>query len=144
MRHQGNHADDSYTIIGEKDEAGNPVVGAAVTVTVTAPQGSNYEGSASTTFRVIDNDKNISKTTIKVNLQVYTGSPVELKKEDIAGITMKIKGEKVSLTPDDFEITGYTNNAKKGTAKVTIHGLREYGGTKIVTFKINAQPMSGR
>ena len=144
MRHQGNHADDSYTIIGEKDEAGNPVVGAAVTVTVTAPQGSNYEGSASTTFRVIDNDKNISKTTIKVNLQVYTGSPVELKKEDIAEITMKIKGEKVSLTPDDFEITGYTNNAKKGTAKVTIHGLREYGGTKIVNFKINAQPMSGR
>lgn len=137
-------SDDSYTIIGEKDEAGNPVVGAAVTVTVTAPQGSNYEGSVSTTFRVIDNDKNISKATIKVNPQVYTGSPVELKKEDIAEITMKIGGQKVSLTPDDFEIVGYTNNIKKGTAKVTIHGLREYGGTKTVTFKINAQPMSGR
>lgn len=137
-------SNDSYTIIGEKDEAGNPVVGAAVTVTVTAPEGSNYEGSVSATFRVIDNDKNISKATIKVNPQVYTGSPVELKKEDIAEITMKIKGEKVSLTPDDFEITGYTNNVKKGTAKVTIHGLREYGGTKTVTFKINAQPMNTR
>lgn len=55
---------------------------------------------------------------------------------------MKIGGQKVSLTPDDFEIVGYTNNIRKGTAKVTIHGLREYGGTKTVTFKITAQPMS--
>lgn len=135
---------ESYTISGPTDESGNPAVGAEVTINVTAAQGSNYEGSVSTTFRVIDNDKNISKAAIKVNPQVYTGKPIELKKDDIAEITMKIGGQKVPLTPDDFEIVGYTNNIKKGTAKVTIHGLREYGGTKTVTFKINAQPMNGR
>lgn len=135
---------ESYTISGPIDESGNPAVGAEVTINVTAAQGSNYEGSVSTTFRIIDNDKNISKAAIKVNPQVYTGNPIELKKDDIAEITMKIGGQKVSLTPDDFEIVGYANNIKKGTAKVTIHGLREYGGTKTVTFKINAQPMNGR
>lgn len=134
--------DESYIVSGPTDESGNPAVGAEVTINVAASQGGNYEGNVSTTFRIIDNDKNISKAVIKVNPQIYTGNPIELKKDDIAEITMKIGGQKVSLTPDDFEIVGYTNNIRKGTAKVTIHGLREYGGTKTVTFKITAQPMS--
>lgn len=46
------------------------------------------------------------------------------------------------LKENDYEIISYTNNIKKGTAKLTIHGLGEYGGTKTVTYKIIAQPMS--
>ena len=57
---------------------------------------------------------------------------------------MKIKWEKFFHDPDELEITRNKKHGEKSTAEVTIHGLREYGGTKIVTFKINAQPMSGR
>ncbi len=133
---------DSYVISGPVDESGNPAVSAEVTINVTASEGGNYTGSVSTTFRVIDNDKNISKAAVTINPQIYTGNSIELEKEDFAEITMKLNGQKVPLTPNDFEIVGYTNNIKKGTAKVTIHGLGEYGGTKTVTFKINAQPMA--
>ncbi|MDE7321924.1 MAG: type I pullulanase [Lachnospiraceae bacterium] len=135
---------ESYIVSGQVDASGNPEKGAEVTINVKATEGSNYEGNVSTTFRVIDNNNNISKAVIKVKPQVYTGKAIELEKDDIESITMKIGRDKVNLTHNDFEIVGYTNNIKKGTAKVTIRGLGEYGGTKTVTFKITAQPMSGR
>ncbi len=37
----------------------------------------------------------------------------------------------------DFEIVSYTNNKKVGTAKVTVKGIGNYGGTKTLSFKIN-------
>lgn len=133
---------ESYTIEGAEDASRKPVIGEQVIISVKAKEGGNYEGTVRTTFRVIDNNNSISKAAIKVKPQVYTGKSIVLEKEDITEITMKIKGQKVSLTQDDFEIIGYTNNIKKGKAKVTIHGLREYGGTKTVTFRITAQPMN--
>ena len=36
----------------------------------------------------------------------------------------------------DFEITGYTNNIRKGTAKVTVRGINGMAGTRTLTFKI--------
>ena len=48
----------------------------------------------------------------------------------------KIKVGKEYLEEGDYEIIGYTNNIKKGTAKMTLKGVGDYGGTKTVTFKI--------
>ena len=44
----------------------------------------------------------------------------------------------------DYEIVtdGYTKNINKGTAKLTVRGIGEYGGTKTASFKIKAQKMS--
>ena len=56
-------------------------------------------------------------------------------------VEMKENGQWVKVEPSNFKITGYTNNIKKGTAKVTIHGIGEYGGTKTVSYKINAKPI---
>ncbi|MCR5450159.1 MAG: hypothetical protein K6F23_12290, partial [Solobacterium sp.] len=41
-----------------------------------------------------------------------------------------------------YEIVGYTNNIKKGTAKVTFRGKGEYGGEKTVSFKIGQRNIS--
>ena len=42
---------------------------------------------------------------------------------------------------DQYEIVpnSYKNNVKEGTASVTIRGVNNYGGTKIVKFSIRAK-----
>ncbi len=47
----------------------------------------------------------------------------------------------MTLEPDQYEIVpgSYKNNTKKGTAKVMIRGIGEYGGYKEAAFKIEAQ-----
>ncbi|MBD5477606.1 MAG: type I pullulanase [Lachnospiraceae bacterium] len=126
------------------DEEGNvitgvPAVGSVIKVTAEA-KGNNYSGKVSATFRVVANDKNIAAAKVKIEPQIYTGAEVKLNYNDIT-VEMKENGEWVAIDKSNFEITGYSNNTKKGTAKVTIHGIGEYGGTKTVSFKINAKPM---
>ena len=50
-----------------------------------------------------------------------------------------MKVGKTVLEPEDYEITGYSNNINKGTAKLTIQGIGNYGGTKTVNFTIKAK-----
>lgn len=137
----------AYTYVSE-DPAVNgttvtapPAVGSVIKVTAKATD-KNYKGEVSATFRVIADDKNISSLKITVGEQQYTGDPVILKESDFT-FQQKVGGRwtPVEMTGKDFEIISYSNNTKKGTAKVTIHGLGEYGGTKTVTFKIKARPM---
>lgn len=118
-----------------------PAEGSVIKVTAKATD-KNYKGEVSATFRVIANDKNMSSLKVTVAEQQYTGKEVELGVEDFT-FKQKVGGKWVDLplTQNDFEIVSYSNNIKKGTAKVTIHGLSEYGGTKTVTFKIKARPM---
>mgnify|MGYP003292795179 CR=1 FL=1 len=68
----------------------------------------------------------------------YTGEKVVLSKSDLV---VKVGGK--TLTSDQYEIVGssYKNNTKCGTAKVTIRGKGEYGGTKTISFTINRQTM---
>ena len=117
--------------------------GDVIKVTVKAA-GKNYTGEISTTFRVIADDKNISSLKITAGEQQYTGKEVELGISDFT-FRQKVKGKwvPITLTERDFEIVegSYSKNIKKGTAKVTIRGIGEYGGTKTVTFKIKAKPM---
>ena len=46
----------------------------------------------------------------------------------------------VLLTKDkDYEILGYYNNVKKGTATVIISGKGDYCGVKAISFKIGVR-----
>ena len=50
---------------------------------------------------------------------------------------------KTELSESDYEIveSSYVNNLKKGSARVTIRGKGEYGGTRQVKFSILSQVM---
>ena len=86
----------------------------------------NYAGDGSTpstqsaTIRFVA--ANIAKVTVKVATQTYTGKAIEPTKDDIT-----IKVGKVTLEKTDYEIVSDSNNVKKGTAKVTICGIGNYG-----------------
>ena len=112
----------------------------------------NYEGETVVAFRIIADNKNLSKAVIKVDDQYYTGKEIEPhgtdeKKDDRAvKVSIKIKENGTTTTYDlregvDYEILGYTRNINKGTAKITIHGIGTYGGTKTGSFKIKQQQM---
>ena len=58
-----------------------------------------------------------------------------MAKEDFT----KAQFNKTNLELDrDFEIIGYEKNINKGTAKVTVRGMKEYCGTKTILFNIQA------
>ncbi|MDE6738528.1 MAG: hypothetical protein K2K07_05505, partial [Lachnospiraceae bacterium] len=129
----------AYTYEDGSEIKGNPAVGSVIKVTAEA-KGNNYSGEVSAKFKVIANNKSIATARVKVNPQQYTGAEVKPGEDDIT-VEMKENGKWVAIDKSNFEITGYFNNTKKGTAKVTIHGIGEYGGTKTVSFKITAKPM---
>ncbi len=125
-------------VYGDNQTSGIPSVNTIVKLTAKA-YGNNYTGSITTEFRVIAKEKNIAKASVTINNgnpYIYTGSAI---RPDKNAIRVTLNG---TLSNDDYEIVEYSNNIKKGTAKLTIHGLGEYGGTKTVTFKITAQPMN--
>ncbi|MBQ8278238.1 MAG: InlB B-repeat-containing protein [Roseburia sp.] len=119
----------------------NDIIPVGAEITATAKGMKNYFGAGaeastqSVTFRYVASD--ISKASVKVAAQTYTGKAVEPTKDDI---TVKIGKETLAKT--DYEIVSYSNNVKKGTAKVTIRGIGNYGGEKTVTFKINTRTMN--
>ena len=118
--------------IGKTDTVEN---GTQIRVTVTAKENSNYEGTLSRTYLVRDakDVKDISKVKYdKIAAQQYTGSSIEPEVK-LYILTGKTKNY---LTEEDYEIIGYYNNIKRGTATVLIRGIGAYSGTKSITFKI--------
>ena len=110
-------------------------------VKVTATGKGNYEGTISAEFRIIEAKHNIAKARITVIPKTYTGKEITLQKSGIK-LELNVDGEWKTLTDDQYEILGYSNNVNKGKkAKVTIHGLAPYGGTKAFPFEIKAQSM---
>lgn len=115
----------------------SPPAGTTVRVTVTGL--GCYEGSSIIgTYRIFE--KNISTLKVVIDPQEYTGEEIKLNqnyKRDIhvyaSNADMK---KKIELWEDCYEIVGYTNNIKAGTAKVTLRGIGNYGGTKTYSFKI--------
>ena len=112
-----------------------------VKVTVTGK--GNYTGdSISTTYRILPAGYDISKLKITAVKKEYTGREVTL---DPADLTFKSGRTELNLEyGKDYEITGYTNNLKKGTATVTIHGIGSYGGEKTVKFTITQRNIKTR
>lgn len=105
-----------------------------VKVTVKAKENGNYTGEVFGTYRITE--KSISKASVKVKDQIYTGYEIRPEAMEITQIRV---GNDDLTAGKDYEIIGYSNNIKKGTAKMTIRGLGEYGGTKTVSFKIKAK-----
>lgn len=116
-----------------------PKSGTVIRVTVTG-KGTNYTGSKTTEYRVIDKTNNISDTkAYKAAVQgifVYTGSPIHPGTE-VIDLT-----DKVGNRLHDFEIVSYGTNIKKGTGTVVIRGTGELGGTRTVKFTILVQPIT--
>ncbi len=110
--------------------------GAVVTVELAVIGRGSYTGTrnVSLTYKIYAANKKLSKAKVTLNhKQYFTGSKVTLAPADL---TVTVGG--VVLSKNDYEILPdtYVNNHKKGTAKVTIQGRGEYGGTKVVSFKI--------
>lgn len=123
-------------------KAGEPVdekdiipVGKTINVTVTAV-GNYYTGSIQGAFRIVP--ASISGARVTIPVQTYTGKEITL---DPADLQVVVDGTPLQTT--EYEIVGYSNHVNKGTAKVTIHGLHNYGGTKTVSFKIRGKGLSG-
>lgn len=113
---------------------------AGMKVQVTATGKNNYKGTVTAEYRIIDSKQSIAKARMKVKeAPIYTGKAIELQKSNII-LEIKEGTEWKTLTDDQYEIVGYSNNVNKGKkAKVTIHGLAPYGGTKTFNFEIKAQ-----
>ena len=112
-----------------------PKAGTVVTVSV---NGKNcYENSITGSYRIYE--KNISKLKFVIDPQEYTGEEIELSRSDIHvyASSADAKNKENEIKEETcFEIAGYKNNIKAGTAKVTLRGLGNYGGTKTYSFKI--------
>lgn len=116
-----------------------PKVNDTVYVAIKAKEDGNYAGEVREPFRIIGNNKDISKAKVKVDSSIfYTGNEIQLSGNQIM-VTMK-DVENPLKEGEDYKIVdySYSNNINKGTGKVTIQGVNSYGGTKTVTFKINA------
>lgn len=115
--------------------------GSKIKVTVTLT-GENYEGTVETTYRILKAGYDISKATITLADQKYTGKEVKIMSQSqFKKATIKIGKETKELVLDtDFEVVegSYQENTAKGTAKVTFVGKEgsDFGGTKTVSFKI--------
>lgn len=99
------------------------------------------------TFRLYDSAQKAASvfTVDKIKDQTYTGAEIELDETQLVVRDKKIveNGEaKILKRGEDYRVVGYSNNIKKGTAKVTIAGCGNgYGGSKTFTFKIVAKDM---
>ena len=119
------------------DKTDRPEAGKRLIVRVTGK--GNYEGTVETSFRIIAKGKNVAKAKVKINGTFeYTGGRITLTKQDLT-VTMG----KTTLSEADYDIVAYSylNNIDKGTAKVTIRGRGDYGGTKQISFRILSQNM---
>ncbi len=134
---------DGTTPITETPKAGD-VIRATI-------EGNNcYTGKIYEDFRIIDDSADISKAKVEVTPQYYTGKEITLSEiNPVTGkqqifVTINVGGEKKTLREGtDYEIVkhGYTKNINKGTGKMTIRGINQYGGIQTVSFKITAQAL---
>lgn len=134
---------DGTTPITETPKAGD-VIRATI-------KGNNcYTGEIYKDFRIIDDSADISKAKVEVTPQYYTGKEITLSEiNPVTGkqqifVTINVGGEKKTLREGtDYEIVkhGYTKNINKGTGKMTIRGINQYGGIQTVSFKITAQAL---
>ncbi len=128
--------DISYTY----EDIGNGQAPKANSIVTVEVQGIGcYEGSTiSGSYRIFKD--NISKLKIAIDPQEYTGEEITLEPNDIHvyANAADMKNKRNELTEKCYEIieSEYKNNTKAGTAKVTLRGIGNYGGTKICSFKI--------
>ena len=121
-----------------------PQVGTTITVYL---QGEGaYTGDISGSFRVINNSMRLSAAkhyfynangALQTSAQFYRyyeGKPVLLSKSELE-LTMN----GVHIPSSQYEIVGFLNNDRVGTASVILKGRGKYGGLKTITFRILKQ-----
>lgn len=124
----------------------NSVVPANSVIQITVQGKGIYAGGEATgTYRILENGYDISKATIQVQDQTYTGKQVTITEQSqfkTGKVYIKIGKETRVLTlGEDIEVVpgSYEKNINKGTAKVTFRGINDFGGTKTVSFKIGTR-----
>ena len=125
------------TELGAKD-----IVPAGTEIRVEVIGTKNYSGAMSATYRVVET--NISKVSVKTVTLPYNGKSVTLnvvadEETGLHDLSGKIlyKGKALEYGVDYEIVPGtYKNNNKAGTAKVTIRGLGDFGGEKVISFKL--------
>ena len=132
----GQKIDDSIVSV---DYSNNTNAGTA-TITVTGKGNYSDADPVKVSFRYMAASSDLRKTKIikSISEQPYTGSYVQLGDDDLKEILYTdSKTDPRDLEPGkDFVVSGYKNNIKKGTAKVTLKGIGAFGGTKTLNFKI--------
>ena len=132
------HAETTILANGDKREEWKPIENGSIVLPETQIKvevtgtGKNYQGTLTGYYRITEYDFGKAKVTIPT--QFYSGKEVLLSKDDIV---VKFGGKR--LENEQFEIVGYKNNRKKGTATVYIKGCGVYGGMKEVKFRIKTK-----
>lgn len=107
-------------------------------ITVTVKGLGCYEGSSITgTYRIFA--KNISSLKVVIDPQEYTGEAITLTPVvniHLYASASDAKNKQNEIKTTCYEIIEYKNSVKAGTAKVTLRGVGDYGGTKTYSFKI--------
>ncbi len=149
----------TYTLIQTENEDGtvntvsevldkNSIVPANAVIQITVQGKGIYAGGSATgTYRILENSHDIGKATIQINNQSYTGQPVLITDQSqfkTGKVYIKInKKTRVLTLGEDIEVVpgSYVKNVNKGTAKVTFRGINEFGGVKTVSFKIGTRSL---
>ncbi|MBR5578738.1 MAG: hypothetical protein IKW28_07065, partial [Lachnospiraceae bacterium] len=123
-----------YTDSNCQNEATEEFYQAPTTLWVKIKGLGSYEGSEAVVSYDIKG-ASIAKAKVKIIDQSYTSRPVTISNEDIEYVRL---GNDILTAGQDFEIItdSYSSNVNKGTAKVTLKGLNQYGGTVTAGFKI--------
>lgn len=93
--------------------------------------------SSKQTFHFMIIGRLMSETKIALKpdkVQYFSQYGTRPGKDDL---TVTYKGEEVKS--DEYDIISYSMNDRKGNATLVVQGKGQYGGTKKVTFKINAR-----
>ena len=111
-------------------------------VTVKAKDTAEISGEAEVTVTAAKNLGKAKVTISKGFTKYFTGDEVTVDPEDFTSgmITVKV-GSDTLVEGTDFNVTGYTNNIKKGNMTVTINGDGDYSGVKTFKVKISAKPI---
>lgn len=115
------------------------IIPAGAVIRVTANGINNFEGPISNTFTFVGHKITELKFSVKADKKFYyTGKPVTPQKD---ALLVQVKSGTKWVEADEsirdyFDIAGYTNNVKKGTATMTIRGKNGYAGTATVKFTI--------
>ncbi|MCR5670575.1 MAG: leucine-rich repeat protein [Butyrivibrio sp.] len=101
----------------------------------------NYTGRTEIVYKIVAGARTLSSVKVgKIPNQFFTGKLIELNELPLSYVTGS--GKNKVVTPlkigDDYVITAYYNNVKKGTASLRIEARGEYTGSKLVSFKIVA------
>ncbi len=139
-----------YRIVAGSWEAESdvPAIGSLVTVYV---EGEGfYDGRMQLSFRVVDPKAGIGSAKVffmddgielpQARYAVrYAGKPVCIS-NDVIVLKNEVRNGRsmvqVTIPSSDYQVIGYLNNLKPGTATVIVRGRGDYAGIRKVTYKI--------